>query len=46
MLDDFYLSYKDEIEALTKDDQKWFRDSYKERNKFIKESEVKNENSK
>tara|TARA_R100000278_G_scaffold121934_1_gene106945 strand:+ start:20 stop:667 length:648 start_codon:yes stop_codon:yes gene_type:complete len=45
MLDKLYLTYKDEIEALTKEDQKWFQNSYKEQIKFMKEREVKNANS-
>ena len=45
MLDKLYLTYKDEIEALTKDDQKWFQNSYKEQIKFIKEREEKDADS-
>ena len=45
MLDQLYTSYKDEISALKDEDQKWFRQAYKDQIKFMKEREDKNADS-
>jgi hypothetical protein len=45
MLDALYTSYKDEISALKEEDQKWFRQAYKNQIKFMKEREDKNADS-
>lgn len=42
MLDELYTTYKDEISVLKDEDQKWFRQAYKDQIKFMKEREVKN----
>jgi len=37
MLDELYLTYKDEIEALSEEDKKWFHTVYKDQIKLMKE---------
>ena len=42
MLDDLYLTYKDEINELDEKDKKWFQDAYKDQIKLMKERKEKN----
>ena len=45
MLDDLYLTYKDEINELDEKDKKRFQDAYKDQIKLMKERKEKNANS-
>ncbi len=45
MLDELYVSYKEEIEALDKEEQAWFKKQYKEQFYTIKEREEKDADS-
>ena len=45
MLDQLYLTYKDEINELNEEDKKWFHDAYKDQIKLMKERKEKNADS-
>ena len=42
MLDELYLTYKDEINELEPVSKKWFQDAYKDQIKLMKERKAKN----
>ena len=45
MLDELYLTYKDEINELDEENKKWFQDAYKDQIKLMKERKEKNADS-